>query len=638
MMTSEGRSILLSATQSLVATAARTKQSVIVNDVFDDPAFLPNPLLPNTSAEMAVPIMVGNTVLGVLDIQSSEANYFTESDIQVQATLASQIAIALENARIFSSNQQLVSIVANSNDFIGLADMKGKVVYVNPAGLEMTGYSSVQNLTIETLHPEADFRHMEQTAVPAALKYGLWQGQRYLVTADGSQIPTEQTLFIIYDVDGEPRNIATIMTDITERLQSEQEIRRRAIELQTVAEVSVQATQALDVNELLAAVANLTRERFNLYHAHIYLYDEESNRLVLAAGAGEVGRIMAEQGRSIGINAATSLVARAAREREGIIVNNVLDSPDFLPNPLLPETRAEMAVPMVAGNELIGVLDVQSERIDRFDDEDVRVKSTLASQIAVAIQNARLYTEQVEAAEQLREVDRLKSEFLASMSHELRTPLNSIIGYAEVILDGIDGPINEDMEEDVSAIHSSGKLLLNLINDILDLAKIESGQLDLDFTPMSVQDFVKEMVDASSILVKNKNLTLNVEIDPNLPLVQADRIRVQQIMNNLISNAVKFTDEGGIKVRAEQQDGMVMFSVTDSGMGIPKAKQDLIFERFRQADQSSTRRAGGTGLGLAITRQLVEMHGGTIWVESEEGVGSTFAFTLPVAVQAEPGD
>lgn len=516
-MAGMGHSIAMDSPYSIVAQAARTRSAVISNDVSLTPNFLPNPLLPFTQSEMAVPLIAGQ-LIGVLDVQADVRDRFVETDTQVMSTLANQVATAIQNARTFQE---------------------------------------IEN--------------------------------------------------------------------------AEKEIRRRAVELATVAEVSAQASTSLDVNRLLKSVSDLTKERFDLYHAHIYLIDpDDEGVLLLAAGAGDVGRQMVELGHAIPVENPNSIVATAARERRGVIANDVSHNPAFLPNPFLPNTRSEMAVPMIVGNELLGVLDVQANVLNRFLETEVQVMSTLASQVAVAVQNARLYAEQVETADQLREVDRLKSEFLASMSHELRTPLNSIIGYAEVILDGIDGPISGEMEEDVSAIYSSGKLLLSLINDILDLAKIESGQLELDLGPVEVETFLGELVESSRILAKDKALDLVLEIDPLLDTIVVDRIRLQQIMNNLISNAVKFTEQGQISVCAGRQDGVAVFKVVDTGMGISSDKLDLIFERFRQADQSSTRRAGGTGLGLAITRQLIEMHGGKIWVESEIGKGSTFAFTIPM--------
>jgi signal transduction histidine kinase len=334
-----------------------------------------------------------------------------------------------------------------------------------------------------------------------------------------------------------------------------------------------------------------------------------------------------------------SLVARAARTRQGVIANDVTLEPDFLPNPLLPHTRSELAVPMIVGDELIGVLDVQSDQVNRFTPEDVRLKTTLADQIAVAVRNAQAFERERRTVERLKEVDRLKQEFLANMSHELRTPLNSIIGYSEVLRDGVDGDLTEEALEDVDAIYTSGKHLLTLINEILDMAKIEAGQMQLNLKEMQITDLVQEVVRDSQILLKDKPVTLNTVSDPALPPIQGDRLRLKQILLNLLSNAIKFTERGSITVRCTLAAPQVLrVEVVDTGVGISDENQRLIFERFRQADGSSTRRVGGTGLGLAITRQLLHLHQGEIGVESTPGAGSTFWFTLPVAAPVVAGN
>lgn len=411
------------------------------------------------------------------------------------------------------------------------------------------------------------------------------------------------------------------------------QIQQRAMELEIVANVSAAASSILEVDPLLQGVADLTKEGFGLYHAHIYLLDEAGEYLALAAGAGEPGRLMLERGHSIPLNREHSLVARAARTRKGVTVGDVTQEPDFLPNALLPDTRSEVAIPLVVGSELLGVLDMQDSAFNRFAEADVRVLGTLADQIAIAIQNARAFKAQQETAERLREVDRLKSQFLANMSHELRTPLNSIIGYSEVLLDGGDGDLSGEAVEDIQTIHGSGQHLLALINDILDLAKIEAGQMQVSRQEADLPKFLGEIIHAGEILVKDKPVSLVLVKESEIPAVYADPVRLRQIVWNLISNAVKFTEEGSVTVAVGMMDEQVAYvKVTDSGIGIKSEHLNLVFEQFRQVDGSSTRRAGGTGLGLTITRHLVRLHGGEIYVESEFGVGSTFWFTLPIYV------
>jgi PAS domain S-box-containing protein len=430
------------------------------------------------------------------------------------------------------------------------------------------------------------------------------------------------------------RSITRQATSVADALRSGALTQKRAAELATVAQVSATATTVLDVNNLLQQVSDLTKQSFNLYHAHVYLLDEAGEYLVLAAGAGEPGRIMKEQGHSILLSHENSVVARAARTRQGVIVNDVTQSSNFLPNPLLPDTKSEMAVPMIVGGEVIGVLDVQANVPNHFTEEDVRIETTLADQVAVAVRNAFAFARERNTAERLREVDRLKSQFLANMSHELRTPLNSIIGYSEVLLDGGDGDLTEDAVEDIQTIHGSGQHLLAIINDILDLAKIEAGQMQITRQNADLVKFLSEVVHAGQILVKDKPVTLTFVKEGDIANVYADPIRLRQIVWNLVSNAVKFTEQGDVTVTIGMQDEKTVYvRVTDSGIGIQPGDVHLVFEQFRQVDGSSTRRAGGTGLGLTITRHLVRLHGGEIYVESEFGEGSSFWFTLPVYEQ-----
>ena len=426
--------------------------------------------------------------------------------------------------------------------------------------------------------------------------------------------------------------LVSTLTSVVATRRAVLETRKRAAELETIARVSAATTTILEESQLLKSIVELTKESFDLYHAHIYLLSEDGKALNLAAGAGEAGRLMAERKHSIMLNREHSLVARAARTRQAVISNDVTQEPDFLPNPLLPDTRSEMAVPMIVGDELIGVLDVQAATINRFTLEDARIKTTLADQVAVAIRNAQAFERERKTIARLREVDRLKQEFLANMSHELRTPLNSIIGYSEVLIDGVDGDLPEEAIEDVQAIHSSGRHLLGLINEILDMAKIEAGQMNLAQKPMDMAELLSEVTRDSQILVKDKPVELRLEVAEDVgPMrqVNGDRLRLRQVILNLLSNAVKFTEQGHIIIRCQAQGDRLCVEVEDSGIGIEENALEVIFERFRQADGSSTRRAGGTGLGLAITRQLVQMHGGEIGVRSQVGVGSTFWFTLP---------
>ena len=413
------------------------------------------------------------------------------------------------------------------------------------------------------------------------------------------------------------------------RHQSEQ----RAAELEAIAKVSAAASTILDIDLLLQTVVDLTKASLNLYHTHIYLLNEAGDAVVLAAGAGEVGSKMVAAGHSILINRATSLVARAARTRQGVIANDVSKEPDFLPNPYLPNTRSELAVPLIVGDTLLGVFDVQADTPNRFTAEDVTLKTTLAEQIAVALQNAQLYAEQSQTLDRLRELDQLKSSFLANMSHELRTPLNSILGFAQVMLEGIDGDLTEPMTNDLAIIQKNGQHLLNLISDILDMAKIEAGKMSLNPEIFDLKEVMDEVADLTGPLVRAKSLFITTDSGSHETLdIYADRIRLRQVMINIVNNAIKFTEQGGIHISARREGALVRVIVKDTGIGIPPGHLEKIFEEFSQIDASTTRKAGGTGLGLPISRHLVTMHGGRLWAESTglPGEGSTFIIEIPV--------
>jgi signal transduction histidine kinase/CheY-like chemotaxis protein len=304
-------------------------------------------------------------------------------------------------------------------------------------------------------------------------------------------------------------------------------------------------------------------------------------------------------------------------------------------NEFLPDTRAELAIPLLVGDTLIGALDVQSTSPNAFSEEEISTLEILAAQLAIAIQNARAFAEQQRTAERLKEIDKLKTQFLANMSHELRTPLNSIIGFSRVILKGIDGPLTELQKTDLTSIHNSGQHLLSLINNILDLSKIEAGKMELNFEEVDLGPILKSVVSTAVALVKDKPVALHQEIPDDLPIVWADPTRMRQIILNLVSNACKFTDEGAITIRAQADHEKITISVADTGIGVPEDKLGSIFEEFTQVDASTTRKVGGTGLGLPISRHFVEMHQGQIWVDSKPGRGSTFQFFIPIKPSEE---
>jgi signal transduction histidine kinase len=289
-----------------------------------------------------------------------------------------------------------------------------------------------------------------------------------------------------------------------------------------------------------------------------------------------------------------------------------------------------LAMPLLLEQKIMGALTVYRGETGTFAPAVVNLLQTFATQSVLAIQNARLFREIEEKSRQIEAANRHKSEFLANMSHELRTPLNAIIGFSEVLHERLFGELNDKQAEYTSDILTSGQHLLSLINEILDLSKVEAGRMELELAPFDLplaidnaRTFVRERA------VKH-GITLDIDVDDRLGEYVGDERKIKQILLNLLSNAVKFTPEGGrISITANKTNNGAEISVSDTGIGIPPAEQPTIFEEFRQVGGDYAHKKEGTGLGLTLAKKFVELHGGKIWVESEVGKGSTFTFTLP---------
>ena len=433
----------------------------------------------------------------------------------------------------------------------------------------------------------------------------------------------------VFEYEGEEALLSTVL-DITDRKKTETVLQRQNEYMAAAAEVGRLVTSTLDTGILFRRAVNLLREHFGYYHAAIFTAEEAGDGLsvIVREATGEAGEEMKKSEHAIEIGS-KSVVGMATESGEPYIINDVSKDPNHQLNPLLPETKAEAAVPLKIGRRLIGALDLQATEIDAFSPEDITVLQLLADQFATAIDNARSYKLAQDAFFEMRELEKLKSQFLANMSHELRTPLNSIIGFSRVILKGIDGPVTDLQQQDLTAIYNSGQHLLGLINDILDLSKIEAGKMELTLDEIDIEKLIKSVMSTVMGLIKDKPVRLEEEIVAELPPVRADSMRIRQILINLFSNAAKFTDEGTIKVTAVAEGDHVRIGVRDSGPGISKEDQEKLFQAFSQVDASATRATGGSGLGLSISKELVNMHDGEIGLISEVGKGSEFYFTLP---------
>ena len=313
-------------------------------------------------------------------------------------------------------------------------------------------------------------------------------------------------------------------------------------------------------------------------------------------------------------------------------IRDAAAEPDYDPSSTLTgHWRRMLGVPMLADGHALGVLVVTWREPGETPQHQVDLLQTFADQAAIAIENVRLFKEIQDKTRQLEVANKHKSEFLANMSHELRTPLNAIIGFSEVLSERMFGEINEKQAEYLRDIHESGRHLLSLINDILDLSKIEAGRMELDLSRFHLPTALSNAMTLIRERAQRHGIALGLNIDPRLGDFQADERKLKQVLVNLLSNAVKFTPEGGrIDVSAKLEEGHAQIAVRDSGIGISAEDQERLFEEFRQVGSDRARKAQGTGLGLALTKKFVELHGGRIRVESAPGKGSTFAFTLPV--------
>jgi signal transduction histidine kinase len=431
--------------------------------------------------------------------------------------------------------------------------------------------------------------------------------------------------------------------------ESREELESRVRELSVLFEASKRIASTLDERKAVESVLDLIASDFGLDCQGLFMLKDGVliPDLVRGFDAAVAGRPDAR-----------SYVGQAALEGKTVFLSDAGLAASPLPTEFAGNQQllSFIATPIVHEQGALGVLGAGStQRKGFFSEKFVEAFEALASELSLAITNARLYAEvtelnrtlerkvrertrSLEAANRtLRELDRLKTEFLANMSHELRTPMNSILGYTQLVLDEVDGPVTGEQRKSLERVEKNAQHLLKLINDILDLSKIEAGRMELELHPFDMGVMAREVVEDQRAFADTKGLECRTEIGPGDLRIEADPNRVRELLNNLVNNAIKFTDSGTVAVAvsaAQRRDAAVVeVSVTDTGVGIPEESLTEIFEAFKQLDGSTTRRYGGTGLGLSIARKLVELHGGEIRVESRRGEGSRFTFWLPRAAQ-----
>jgi PAS domain S-box-containing protein len=591
---------------------------------------------------LGIPLRSKQVVSGVIAIQSYDPKVrITEQHQEILSIIALQVSSAIERFLAEREIQKFKLGIDRSDNAVFITDVEGVIQYTNPAFEKVYGFSREETigktprLLKSGLIPDEQYKYFWETLRSG----GTVSGEIINRTKDGRLVPISGTNSPILDESGKIIGFLAVHQDITERKLSEETLKRRNDYLAASSEIGRLVTSTLDLNTIFTRTVNLISERFGFYYAAIYIIEETGFNAVLREATGEAGEKMKAQGFSIVVGS-HSVIGKVAESMEPRLVNDTDLEPLYMPNPFLLDTRSEVAIPLRIGPRIVGVIDIQSTQVHAFTTDDLSVLQSLADQVAVAIDNARSYELSQQLIKDLREVDQLKSQFLANMSHELRTPLNSIIGFSRVILKGIDGPVSDMQQQDLTAIYNSGQHLLGLINDILDLARIEAGKMELNFEEVHLAEMTTSVMSTAKGLVKEKPIQLIQRIPANMPAVRGDTMRVRQVLLNLISNASKFTDQGSITVDTNVQKGPTgkleaLINVIDTGPGISLDDQKKLFQAFSQVDGSATRKTGGSGLGLSICANLVQLHGGRIGVHSEVGKGSTFWFTLPLYQQPQ---
>ncbi|MGB7539352.1 MAG: GAF domain-containing protein [Anaerolineales bacterium] len=652
------------------------------------------PLLPGEKHEhrtrtlVLLPLVAEGNTIGLVGMHLlEEGRSFAADELRLSETIVTQASTAIQNARLhnqteqalheavnlFQTSQRLQKASGEEQLMQEALDSCRTAVTLNSISIQIFGEETGQTYVEQVAHmADADQPSVEDgTRFPGVLYpfFDLLQSGQTVVSNHAEDddrlsgmvrpiladlaissmvaVPLRvrgENIGILQAVrraanpfsTSEVRFLETVGTQLSLALDNYRllnQAQRRAQQLEIAAEVSRLATSTLETGTLLSRAVNLLRERFGFYHTAIYLLDEQGKYAVVREATGQPGVQMKEAKHSIAVGSKT-IVGQVTESGKPYAALDSSKDPYFRAYPLLPETKTQLALPLKIGDRMLGAMDIHVSRANAFLPADIAVLQSLADQVAVALDNARSYEVEREALKEMREADRLKTQFLANMSHELRTPLNSIIGFSRVILKGIDGPITDLQNQDLTAIHNAGQHLLGLINDILDISRIDAGKMELAFEEVDMRNLIQSVAASALGLIKDKPIRLSQFIPDDLPLARADPIRTRQVLLNLLSNASKFTESGSIVVEAKLQTSPddypeIVVSVSDTGSGIPSEHFPKLFTEFSQVDASPTRRTGGTGLGLSICKRLIEMHGGRIWVDSILGKGSTFYFTLP---------
>jgi len=544
-----------------------------------------------------------------------------------------QVAQNLEGRQVLTAYAQIAPL-----DWLVFVELPREEAYARLyATIERTGLLLLAALGLAVV---AGMLLARQMVVPIkALQAGAWR----IGSGDLRQRISVKTGDELEGLADQFNEMAARLQDSYSDLEKKVETRTRELaqsvnELRALGEVSQAVNSTLDLQNVLTTIVTKAVQLSGADSGAIYVFDDLKQEFLLRATHGMDQAMIAELLKQrIGLD--NSFVPIAIRQGEPVHIPDIREEPPNPINAIIRRAgyRAQLAAPLTQRGQIVGLLVVRRRDPGPFPKGTIDLIKTFAAQSVLAMQNARLFSEIDEKSHQLEAESQHKSQFLANMSHELRTPLNAIIGYTDLILDNIYGEAPDRMRQVIERVQTNGRHLLGLINDVLDLTKIEAGQLTLSLADYSMKELVDGVIIALEPLAVEKCLAFKADLPAHLPVGHGDERRISQVLLNLVGNAIKFTDKGEVAIAASAANGSFTVAVCDSGPGISASDQARIFDEFQQADSSSTRRKGGTGLGLSIAKRIIEMHNGRIWVQSALGKGSTFFFSLPVRVHQGEG-